>query len=90
MHRHDLSLAPAMPAGREQASARPKSATVKPCALALTSVPRQKYLNCEQFYTYGRHRIGFSQSSLAEERTSRQARSRAHPSATPVRARDPP
>jgi hypothetical protein len=56
-----------MPAGREQPAHGQKSATVKPCALALTSVPRQKYLNCEQFYTYGRHRIGFNQSSLAEE-----------------------
>jgi hypothetical protein len=33
---------------------------VKPCALALTHVPRQKYLNCEQSCTYGWRRIAFN------------------------------
>ena len=62
---------------------------VKPCALALTHVPRQKYLNCEQTCTYGWRRIAFNQCSLAEGRTSRQAGSRA-PSPHSPQARGPP
>jgi hypothetical protein len=38
-----------------------------PWALAMLPVHCEKYLNCEQFCTYGQRRIAFNQSSLTHQ-----------------------